>query len=121
MSDAPLQSNERQSDLTRQFTPLQQAVRARALWTIENQHNQPRLSTRRKLLFASLSLVTVIGLIILINYGVIIMQRIFALWTQDEAPVITQPKVGEPFYITVDPPISSPVNSNQQGDNKADE
>ena len=93
------------------LSPMQQAIKARALRTIENQVNQPRLSGRRKLVFAMLSVVTVIGLIILINYGVAIMQRIFELWMQDDSPVVAPLKSGEPFYITVDPPSASAASS----------
>ena len=93
------------------LSPMQQAIRARALRTIENQSNQPRLSGRRKLVFATLSVLTVIGLVLFINYGVAVMQRIFELWMQDDSPVVAPLKPGEPFYITVDPPSASAVSS----------
>ena len=102
------------------LSPMQQAIRARALRTIENQANQPRLSSHRKLVFATLSVVTVIGLIILINYGVAIMQRIFELWMQDDPPVIAPLKPGEPFYITVEPPSSSASGLNKSDDKKTE-
>jgi hypothetical protein len=94
-----------------QLSPMQRAIKARAIATIENQGNQPRLSVRRKLAFATLSIMTVVGLIFLINYGVAIMQRIFELWIQDDSPVVAPLKPGEPFYITVDPPSASAVGS----------
>ena len=93
------------------LSTMQQAIKARALRTIENQANQPRLSGRRKLVFATLSVLMVMGLIILINYSVAIMQHIFELWMQDDSPVVAPLKPGEAFYITVDPPIASAVSS----------
>ncbi len=110
-----------QPSLGVELSPLQRAIKARALRTIENQENQPRLSVRRKLVFAGLSILTVVGLIILINYGVAIMQRIFELWTEDETPVVSQPEPGQPFYITVDPPSASAAHSSQAGNNKTSE
>lgn len=110
-----------QPSLGVELSHLQRAIKARALRTIENQENQPRLSVRRKLVFAGLSILTVVGLIVLINYGVAIMQRIFELWMEDDAPVVTQPEPGQPFYITVDPPSGSAANSSQTGHNKTSE
>lgn len=86
---------------------MQRAIRARALQTIEIHQNQPRLSLHRKLMFAALSALTVIGLMILINYGVAIMQHIFELWMKEDAAVPTEFRSDQPFYITVDPARSS--------------
>jgi len=86
-----------------ELTPMQRAVQARALRTIENEQNQPVSSPRRKLVIATLSVLMVIGLMILINYGVAIMQRIFELWMQDDAPAVTVPRPDQPFMIKVDP------------------
>lgn len=82
---------------------MQRAIQARALRTIENEQNQPVSSPRRKLVIATVSVLTVIGLMILINYGVAIMQRIFELWMQDDAPAVTVPRPDQPFMIRVDP------------------
>lgn len=82
---------------------MQRAIRARALQTIENdEQTRAVLSPRRKFLLTFLSLVTVIGLVFIINWGVAIMQRIFELWQQDDAPLVV-PKPSDTFYINVNP------------------
>jgi len=103
-----------------ELSPMQQAIKARALRTIENQGNQSRMSVRRKLAFSALSILTVVGLIFLINYSVAIMQRIFKLWVQDDPYVVTPLKPGEPFYITVEPPSSSASGLNKSDDKKTE-
>ncbi|MGD9842324.1 MAG: hypothetical protein AB7F79_10060 [Steroidobacteraceae bacterium] len=85
-----------------ELTPMQRAIRARALLTIENDQNRPKLSPRNKLLLGLLSVLTVMGLILMINWGVAVMQRIFELWRQDDTAVAT-PKSNDTFYIKVNP------------------
>lgn len=87
------------------LTPYQEAIRARAIATLENEARQPQPTTRRKIYTAVAALVTVLLLGFGIDFGVRIIQRILSLYGQEEsapAPVPTGPD--QPYFITVDPP-----------------
>jgi len=92
------------------LTPLQEAIRARAIATLENADRQPEPSMRRKLWTGVLAVVTVVLLVVAIDFAVRIIQRILALYGQEEttvpAPASADPN--QPFYITVDPPAEAP-------------
>lgn len=97
------------------LTPLQQAIRDRALATLEFAERQPKPSLRRKLTTGLMVVVIVALLLVAIDFGVRIMHRILLLWAVDDssAPVATpqplDPK--QPFFISVDPPANSASSS----------
>lgn len=91
------------------LTPMQEAIRARALATLENDARLPRPSTRRKIITGVVAVVAVVMLVVALDFGVRIMQRILTLWMEEESSVpMTPPRAGEPFFITVDPPADTP-------------
>jgi hypothetical protein len=92
------------------LTPMQQAIRARALTTLENDERMPKPSTRRKVITGVLAVVTVVLLFLAIDFAVRILQRVLALYGQDETSV-TAPKPfdpNKPFFITVEPSADAP-------------
>lgn len=95
------------------LTPVQQAIRDRALATIEFAERQPKPSLRRKLATGLLVVVMVVLFLVAVDFGVRIMHRILLLWEVDESsaptPVPLDPK--QPFFISVDPPANSASSS----------
>lgn len=87
-------------------TALQRAIRERAMARIQAELDQPRPSWRRRLTVAVLVLLTVVSLVVAIDFAVRAMHRILELWLS-EPPVASQPaglNPDQPFYISVDPP-----------------
>lgn len=89
---------------------MQEAIRARALATLENDERQYKPSTRRKIMTGVVAVVTVVLLVLAIDFGVRIIQRILTLWMEEESsvPAPTTSDPDQPFYITVDPPADTP-------------
>ncbi len=84
---------------------MQEAIRARALTTLENDERMPRPTTRRKVITGVLAVLTVFLLFLAIDFAVRIIQHILELYGKQEAsvpaPATFDPD--KPFYITVDP------------------
>lgn len=102
-SHPPLESNP--------VTPLQRAIQARALATLENAERQPKPTRQRKILVAVLVVITLSALLLLIDFSVRVMHHILLIWYPEPTPTQMQlPKPikplgpDEPYYITVDPP-----------------
>jgi hypothetical protein len=95
------------------LTPLQQAIRARALATLENDERQPKPTTRRKIITGVLALVVVFLLFLAIDFAVRIIQRVLELYEQEETsvPAPVTPDPNRPFFITVDPPADAPATT----------
>lgn len=89
-------------------TPLQLAIRARALDTLENARRQPRPTLKRKLMTGMMVLITLVILTVAIDFSVRIMHHILTVWYGEQtAPQIKPPPrldPNQPFYISVDPP-----------------
>ncbi len=86
------------------LTPMQEAIRDRALATLENADRQPTPSRKRKIVTGLLALAVVLSLFAVIDFLVGLFQRVLSVYYQDEAttaPVAADPK--QPYYITVDP------------------
>jgi hypothetical protein len=90
--------------------PLQAAIRARALATLENAERQPRPTLRRKLTMGLFAVLVVVGLSFTFDMVIRVMHHILIVWYGDPAESVQPvPKFdpSKPFYITVDPPLES--------------
>ena len=94
------------------ITPAQQAIRQRALRTIATQLEQPVRSRKQRLTIVAMTLGALLVFLLLVNFFISGMQRILDIWypgsisgrnAQPAEPPPLRP--GEPFYITVDPPL----------------
>lgn len=100
-------------------TALQQAIRARALDTLDNAERLPKPTRQRKLVVAGLVVATVAVLLLLIDFSVRVMHHILMMW-YPEAPAQVQPRPvkplgpNDPYYITVEPPADDSATASSK-------
>lgn len=108
-----------------EISPVEQAIRARALRAIEQEATRPPVSMQRRVLIIALVLVAAAGFLISVNFVVTGMHRIMDIWypgsiSNRTAPApIPAPAPGtagsdKPFAISVVPASGNESASSEQ-------
>jgi hypothetical protein len=99
-----------------EVTAMQEAIRKRAIDTVNAEQARPPASLPQRMLILGLTLSAMLVFVLLINFVVTGMQKIMDVWypgsisgrSANEPMAVPPLGPDQPFYISVDPPADVP-------------